>query len=119
MKEQARVSRLSVGRLCNLGNYEHIRYEVTVEIPEGADATRALKTVETALNTLAEPPPGNPRQEEEDLASHEVENLPAYQRLVDAYAAWQKRQEYARAVLGDFSLSSELTDHKDHWDDDQ
>lgn len=128
---QPRVSRLSVGRLCNLGNYEHIRYEVTVDIPEGVDVTKTLMTVEKALNTLAQPAPGRngyptvayakaqlAKPISELQPAHEQENLGAYRRLVEAYEAWTKRQDYARAVLGDFSLSSEFTDHKQYWDED-
>jgi hypothetical protein len=127
MSTVPRVSRLSVGRLCNLGNYEHIRYEVTVEIPEGVDVTATLKTLETALNTLAVRPPSSWEYQhakdmlakpEEALAPHERANLEGYKRTVERMDNWQRKQEYARALLGDFSLSSEFTDHKQGWDDD-
>ena len=126
-----RVSRISIGRLCNLGNYEHIRYEVAVELPEGTDVTATLITVEKALNLLAERPPSNDyyglahaRQivEKADKGEYlneiEQQNLATHRELLKRYTEWQKRQEYARALLGDFSLSSEFTDHKEKWEED-
>lgn len=125
---QPRVSRLCIGRLCNLGNYEHIRYEVTVDIPEGGDVTKTLTTIETALNTLAVRPPDGwtlahakamLAKPIEALAPHETEQLDNYRATVKRMDDWQAKQDYARALLGDFSLSSQYTDHKEKWDDDQ
>lgn len=39
---KTRVTKITIGRLYNLGNYEHVRYELTVEIPEGRSAAAAL-----------------------------------------------------------------------------
>lgn len=128
MNVQPRVSRISIGRLKNLGNYEHIRYEVTVEIPEGVDATATLKTVETALNLMAKPAPdawrlkhakdalAKPRGE---WTSIDTDNEASNREIVARAQAWQDGQDYARALLGDFSLSRQFTDHKASWDDDQ
>lgn len=122
-----RVSRISIGRLCNLGNYEHIRYEVTVEIPEGADVTKTLITIETALNTLAVRPPDGwaYRHAVETLAkprgewtSIDLQNEASHRVNVKRMEDWKAKQEYARALLGDFSLSSEFTDHKEKWEED-
>lgn len=47
-----KVSKITVGRLYNLGNYEHVRYELTVEVPEGqsaADAVRGLERIVAGL----------------------------------------------------------------------
>lgn len=128
MSALPRVSRLSVGRLCNLGNYEHIRYEVTVDIPEGVDVAKTLTTIETALNTLAVRPPDGwtYRHAVEvlakapgELTSLETEQLGNHREMVKRMDVWKAKQEYARALLGDFSLSSEYTDHKMDWQDDQ
>lgn len=122
-----RVTSLSVGRLCNLGNYEHIRYEVTVEIPEGGDVTKTLTAIETALNTLAVRPPDgwSYRHAAEALAKPrgewtptDIQNESAHREMVRRMEEWRAKQEYARAVLGDFSLSSQFTDHKQSWEDD-
>lgn len=46
------ISKITVGRLYNLGNYEHIRYELTVDVrPE--EASKAIIAVEKLLAGLA------------------------------------------------------------------
>ncbi len=49
----SRVSKICVGRLFNLGSYEHIRYELTVEIPEGSSAGAAIVGLEKILAGLS------------------------------------------------------------------
>jgi hypothetical protein len=46
------VSRISIARLYNLGDYEHARYEVTVEVPEGADAAVTFQNLEEIVEAL-------------------------------------------------------------------
>src|ERR1051325_244301 len=48
----ARVARVGIGRLYNLGNYEHIRYDLTIEIPEGADVLDAVSKLRQILRAL-------------------------------------------------------------------
>jgi hypothetical protein len=52
VSDKTRISRISVGRVYNLGNYEHIRYELTVDIPAGESATEAIKAVEALISGL-------------------------------------------------------------------
>ena len=46
---QSRVSKITVGRLHNLGNYEHVRYEVTVELPPGTAPASVVRDLEDTL----------------------------------------------------------------------
>jgi hypothetical protein len=46
---KTRATNITIGRLYNLGNYEHVRYELTVEIPEGRSAAAALTNVMKVL----------------------------------------------------------------------
>lgn len=48
-----KVSKLTIGRLYNLGNYEHVRYDITVELQPGESATRALIGLEKIVQGLA------------------------------------------------------------------
>lgn len=124
-----RVTRLSVGRLCNLGNYEHIRYEVTVDIPEGADVKKTLVHIEWALNTLAKRCPVEGWRlvaaknalvrPEEDLTDTDREHMDDHKKIMGRYNEWAQEQDRARAMLNDFGLSSEYTDHKETWDVDE
>jgi hypothetical protein len=55
-KQKTRIAKFTVGRLYNLGSYEHVRYELTIEVPEGESATKAFQGVErlfVALNPKA------------------------------------------------------------------
>lgn len=47
-----RVSKITIGRLFNLGSYEHIRYEVTVDIGKNERAEKALIAVERIFKTI-------------------------------------------------------------------
>lgn len=46
------VSKITIGRLYNLGNYEHVRYELTVEVKEGESASAAVIALEKILRGL-------------------------------------------------------------------
>lgn len=52
MKQKPRISRISVGRVYNLGNYEHVRFELTAEIPEGASASKAIVGLERIIEGM-------------------------------------------------------------------
>ncbi len=47
------VSKITIGRLYNLGNFEHIRYELTVEIHPSESATQAITAIEKILSALS------------------------------------------------------------------
>jgi hypothetical protein len=44
-----KITKITIVRLYNLGNYEHVRYELTAEIPEGKSATVAVLGMEKIL----------------------------------------------------------------------
>ena len=48
-----KISKITVGRLYNLGNYEHIRYDLTVDVPDGESASTAIIAVERLLVALS------------------------------------------------------------------
>jgi len=47
------ITKITIGRLYNLGNYEHVRYELSVEVPEGQSAATAVIGMEKILSGLA------------------------------------------------------------------
>jgi len=47
------ITRITVGRLYNLGSYEHIRYELSVDVPVGESPATALVAVEKILSALS------------------------------------------------------------------
>ena len=50
---EPRVSKITIGRLFNLGSYEHVRYELTVEIPSGQSAEKTLIGLEKIVEAIA------------------------------------------------------------------
>ena len=124
---QPRVSRLTLSRLHNLGNYEHVRYEITVEVPEGASAAGTFRRLEQLLNEL-EPKPTHDAWEikraRETLAKPAGELSATERTNLDLYARWvaeeetrvQKRTEAADQLdaLGAVAVH---TDAKEKWED--
>lgn len=47
------VSRITIGRLYNLGSYEHVRYELTVDVKEGESPGTAILGMEKILSALS------------------------------------------------------------------
>ena len=47
------ITKITVGRLYNLGSYEHVRYELTVEVKDGESAATAITAIEKILSGLA------------------------------------------------------------------
>jgi len=48
-----KVTRITIGRLFNLGNYEHIRYDITVDVAPGESAATAMVGLEKIVAGLA------------------------------------------------------------------
>jgi len=51
--ESMKITKITIGRLYNLGNYEHVRYELTAEVKDGESATTAITGMEKILVGLA------------------------------------------------------------------
>lgn len=47
------VTRITVGRLYNLGSYEHVRYELSLDVPTGESPATALVAIEKILGALS------------------------------------------------------------------
>lgn len=69
MNEQAslplpgpRVSRVTIGRLYNLGNYEHVRLEVSVDMPPGSSPASVLGDLDALMAGM------NPKAPHSDYA---------------------------------------------------
>ena len=52
-KRKMNITKITIGRLYNLGSYEHVRYELTAEVPEGESAAEAVTGMEKILAGLA------------------------------------------------------------------
>lgn len=47
-----RITRVTLARLHNLGNYEHVRYEVTVDLPPGTSPASVVRELEDTLAAM-------------------------------------------------------------------
>lgn len=47
-----KVTKITIGRLYNLGNYEHVRYELTAEVSSDESSKEAVLGLERILNWL-------------------------------------------------------------------
>ncbi len=137
-----RISRITIARLHNLGNYEHVRYEVTVELPLGTSPASVARELE---ETLAELEPKRPVSLYElghaiKLLSKpapkfsDFDDLPAgvahvrfeeaqnererAERLIKKHEEWKADHEAALARFDRLGGTRLFTDAKDNWDDD-
>ena len=124
---KSRVSKITAARLHNLGNYEHVRYEITVEIPDGASAAQALGNVERVLSGLDPKPPVTAYDLQraraalakpiEEWPKWERDNVQQYRNYIEIDAAWRTGQNLAREALDDIGGTRIYTDAKDDWDE--
>lgn len=120
------VSRITVARLHNLGNYEHLRYEITLDLPEEADPGHVLEEVSGVLEDLAPVPKADwhLKQARENIAKHpaerdeyDIRNLPAHTKAVEEHDEKKRRHDAAAARLTALGGKREYRDAKDDWDD--
>lgn len=125
--EKSRISKIHLGRVYNLGNYENMRVEVTVDIGTQDDPATVLRSVENILADLrakggvsewdlsrARATLEKPESELDEL---ERKNLPAYREKLRKVDEAMKRREAARAALATLNYTSEHRDAKDEWED--
>lgn len=124
---QPRVSKITIGRLHNLGNYEHVRYEITVEVPEANQAAAVLVNLENVLERLDPKPPVSDydlkratvalAKPVEEWPEWERDNEPAYLSYLARHKEWSAGQEAARLALNDIGGTTVYVDAKDKWED--
>lgn len=142
---EPRISRITIGRLFNLGSYEHVRYELTVDVPEGQSASEVLIGVERLLQAIS-PNALKYCKSEMDLKRDEARLLEAFtmpeEKFRREYMGWvgtrteiverlrkgleeekDKRRKLlslakrARELFDDLGGASEWKDAKLDWED--
>ena len=126
--EKSRISKLHLGRVYNLGNYENMRVEVTVDVAPNDDPALILRSVENILIDLRAK--SNVSEYEltkaqrilatssELLTDEDKKRIPEYRELVNKKDAAMKRREAARLALSTLNYTSEHRDAKDSWEED-
>lgn len=134
------VSKITIGRLFNLGNYEHIRYEIAVDVKadEAATALAGLERILEALNpkkpiwylTPAAAASAKKRiQDLREMTDEEVRKRHGqskYSLLVKWHKQWSEqaskthrwdiREKHARQMLDDLGGAAKYVDAKENWD---
>lgn len=91
------VTKITVGRLYNLGSYEHVRYELTVEVPQGESAATAISAIERILTGLAPLKNACIKSENEiERAASEVEEM-RKMPVVD----WERRYGHCKGTAAE------------------
>lgn len=134
---KTQIRRITIGRLYNLGNYEHVRYELSVEIGEGRSAALALRNTLRLLKAVNPKPPvasydyeraksqiEKPddwhknivdKDEQTRLRKHMVVEA---KKTVKKFETWVKRRHAAELVLDDIGGTKVFKDAKLSWSDD-
>lgn len=114
----ARISRITAARLYNTGNYEHVRYEITVEVPEGEDPASAFTSATEILQGLKPVTSSNRFDYERakaqlarpasELGEWEISQIPLHKRTVEEF---EKRAAEHALILAKFSELGGSTQH--------
>lgn len=129
-KNKATISRITIGRLYNLGNYEHVRYELTADIPAGVKPAAVLVNVLKIIRAVDPKPPSSKYElaraleivakveASTEIPEHEKDNLNLYRDRIRIHANWKANREKALEALDRFGGTEKLTDAKLSWGDD-
>ena len=127
ISEKSRISKIHLGRVYNLGNYENIRYEISVDIGVNDNPAEVLIRLEKILKGLylkSGVSGYELRQFEELMAKpedqhseYEKKSLPSLKEKYERHEKAKRIRLAAREPLATLNASSEFTDHKLDWDD--
>jgi hypothetical protein len=143
-----KITRITIGRLYNVGSYEHIRYELTAEVPDGESPATAILGMERILAALNPRTATHSRMElarekqrieelHRKLADEGPDEFRRYHghfvgtpeeyiaRCEESHAenvtkrdAWEARSAKARKLLEDLGGAANFRDAKLDWETD-
>lgn len=125
---EAFISRLTVSKVANLGNYENRKIEISVNFSKPGDVGEKFTEIEQIIDDInctkdfdqyalrqarnyLSTPSG-------ELSEFDVQRLPHYRKTVEDYEKLESRRKEAIEKLNRFGGVSEYRDAKDDWDDD-
>lgn len=132
-----KVTKITIGRLYNLGNYEHVRYELTVDIGQGESPSVALRNVmrvlnaanpkppvqtyeyETAIKKLAAPAEWMKNVVDPKERKRRIKDMVKEARdIVKKWDAWAARRKSVETLLDNIGATRVFKDAKLSWNDD-
>lgn len=142
------ITKITIGRLYNLGSYEHIRYELTAEVPQGESPATCIIGMEKIIEALSPKTATHSRGElarekrqvEEKHRKLSEEGPEEFQRHYGHFVgtpeeyigrceqshaenvarrdAWEARSAKARKLLEDLGGAANWKDAKLDWEND-
>lgn len=122
-----KVSRITIARLHNAGNYEHVRYEISVDVGPNQNPASVAEELEAILNDLkpvrtdydyelmrSRAVLAKPASELSDL---DFANMNAHRERVKKADEQSEKRQKAYERLNDLGGSRVYTDAKDKWDE--
>lgn len=120
-----KVTSLSVSRLYNLGNYQNVKFDLTVQVGPGESASQTFTNVMWIINQLR--PLRVPECQEsyenaiklpaETQSEYQKQHLEEWASEMTTWAEKKRRRAEAVAAFDDLGGVSKYTDHKEKWDD--
>ena len=120
-----RISRFAISRLYNMGNYENCKFELTVDLRTGEDATESFRNAFWILKMLAPLRVPSCKDEYERAIKATDEEQSEWQKnhikeWAEEMAAFSEKKRLRTVALKAFSELggvSKHTDAKNEWDD--
>lgn len=126
-----RITHVEIARLHNLGNYEHVRYQVKVELPVGTSPASVIGELEQVLADLEPKCPWSTRDlahaqklvqqaepDEGSTAEDHARRRDAARDKLARYAEWKQQRDAALAKFDQFCGLAVHADAKSGWGDD-
>lgn len=121
----AKVSSITVGRVYNLGNYENMRYELTIELREDEHPGPVISHLEIVFKALNPKSPVSsfaleqafkllaiPEHLRTAMQSRELAQL---QTQLDLHRQWEEDRKLALATLHNLGGSEAYKNAKEGW----
>lgn len=122
------ISRITVSKVANLGNYENRKIEISVNFSKPEQVGDILAEIESIIddyNCTKDQDAYALRQAHRylakpagELSEHELNNLDHYRKIIKEAEKLDYRQRAALDKLNQFGGSVENRDAKTKWDDD-
>lgn len=119
------LSRITIARLYNLGNYEHLRYELTLDVPPGEDPLSVLHAGHAAIEALRPiPVPDNVTwarrilsKQASDLTAQESLRLEECRRVVAVHEENEAKRRDRLKLFTSLGGAEQFKDAKSSWAD--
>lgn len=121
------ISRLTVSKVTNLGNYENRKVEISVNFAKAEKVGDVVIEIEqiiedlNCLKSFSQSELSRARKGLEkpsaELDEYDIKRIPEWKETIAKFEALEKRRQLAIEKLNDFGGEYQFNDAKDSWDD--